>query len=119
VNYDWSLIADHFRAAQAAHPTDMIGSTRLTNTSQLGFALHTIDVVKLSEEHSQYDYWQTPAAWAGKSALILLDEGDQSREFVWLQQHFTTLTVVDEFPIVRFGVEVYSWRIFVGEGFKP
>lgn len=119
VNYGWATIADHFRAAEAANPTDMIGSTRLATTSQLGFALHTTDVVKLSIDHSQYDYWQHPESWAGRSALVLVDQGASAAELSWLQTHFTALTVVDHFPIVQLGHQIYQWRIFRGDGFKP
>ena len=119
VNYGWTTIAEHSRAAEAANPTDMIGSTRLATTSQLGFALHTADVVKLSIDHSQYDYWQHPENWAGKSALVLVDQGASPAELSWLQQHFATLDVVDQFEISALGHPIYRWRIFRAGGFKP
>jgi 4-amino-4-deoxy-L-arabinose transferase-like glycosyltransferase len=119
INYDWSLIADRVRAAQAAAPSDLVASTRYSTTSQLGFVLGTTEAVKLSDEHSQYDYWQNTGDYAGKSAIILADDPDGSPSLTYLQDHFTTLTLMDQITVTRFGRYLYAWRIFRGEGFKP
>ena len=119
INYGWSEIAGHVRLAEANNPTDMVGGTRYSTTSQLGFALGITDAVKLSAEHSQYDYWQAGLPLAGKSAIILADEADNSAVVQWLHAHFTTLTQIDSFDIVRFGKPIYNWRLFRGESFTP
>ena len=119
INYDWPLIADHVRAAQAATPADFVASTRYSTTSQLGFVLGTADAVKLSDEHSQYDYWQDLTSYAGKSAIILVDDPDGSPSLAYLAQHFGTLTQIDAITVSRFGRYLYGWRIFRGVSFKP
>jgi len=119
INYGWDEIAGHVRLAEASNPTDMIGATRYSTTSQLGFALGIADAVKLSPEHSQYDYWQANLPLAGKSAMILVDEADSSPVLDWLRTHFTTLSQVDSFDITRQGRRLYSWRLFRGDEFKP
>ena len=119
INYGWGEIAGHVQLAEAGNPTDMVGATRYSTTSQLGFALGISDAVKLSAEHSQYDYWQDGLPMAGKSAIILTDEGDGSGVINWLGGHFTNLTQVDSFDIVRFGKPIYHWRLFRGESFQP
>jgi hypothetical protein len=119
INYGWDEIAGHVRLAEAGNPTDMIGATRYSTTSQLGFALGIADAVKLSPEHSQYDYWQASLPLAGKSAMILVDEPDGSPEFAWLKAHFTGLAQVDSFDITRSGKKLYSWRLFRGDEFTP
>jgi 4-amino-4-deoxy-L-arabinose transferase-like glycosyltransferase len=116
-DYNWTAIGEHMRAAQEKTPADLIAATRYSTTAQLGFVLGTPDTVKLSPEHSQYDYWQNEAGYAGKSALILTDEPDGAPRIVWLQQHFATLTQVDSFDTVLLGRTLYTWRIFRGEGF--
>jgi hypothetical protein len=119
INYGWAEIADHIRAAEATKPVDLVAATRYSTTSQLGFALVTTAAVKLSPEHSQYDYWQNEADFVGKSALILTDEPDESAVIAFLRAHFTTLTQVDAFSISRFGIGLYSWRIWRGDGYIP
>jgi hypothetical protein len=119
INFGWSEIAGHVRLAEANTPTDMIAGTRYSTTSQLGFALGIADAVKLSPEHSQYDYWQANLPLAGKSAIILADEADGSAAVQWLRAHFATLTEIDSFDIVRFGKPIYHWRLFRGETLAP
>ena len=119
INYGWGEVAAHVEAAAAASPADLIAATRYSTTSQLGFALETSAVVKLSPEHSQYDYWQAEGALAGKSALILVDEPDTSPVIAYLTAHFATLSQVDAFPIIRGGQTIYDWRILRAEGFVP
>jgi len=123
-NYDWPVIGEHMRAAMARTPADLVGATRYSTTSQLGFVLGTTEVVKLSPEHSQYDYWQGDGRqYAGKSALILGDEPDGDADaglrLAWLQQHFASLSTIDEFTVERGGKQIYIWRIFRGEGYIP
>ena len=123
-DFGWTEIGDHMRAAIAKQPADLIAATRYSTTSQLGFALGTADAVKLSPEHSQYDFWQGDGhQFAGKSALILSDEPDGDAiagpRLDWLKAHFTTLTKVDEFDTVRMGHIIYTWRILRGEGYIP
>ena len=62
-------------------------------------------------------HWLVPLT--GKSALVLTDEPDGSAQIEWLKGHFTTLQQVDAFSITRYGVPLYSWRIFYGEGLTP
>jgi 4-amino-4-deoxy-L-arabinose transferase-like glycosyltransferase len=119
INFGWNEVAGHIRLAEANTPTDMVAATRYSTTSQLGFALGIADAVKLSPEHSQYDYWQAGLPLTGKSAIVLTDENDGSGVITWLHGHFTTLTQVDSFDIVRFGKPIYNWRLFRGEDFKP
>jgi hypothetical protein len=118
INFGWSEIAEHVRAAEAQQPTDLIASTRYSIASQLGFALGTTDVVKLSAEHSQYDFWQDERAFVGKSALILTDGGDIASAIDgWAKARFDKLTQIDDFSIVRFGRPIYHWVLFRGENF--
>lgn len=123
-NYDWTIVGEHMRAAMAKSPADLIAATRYSTTSQLGFVLGTTNVVKLSNEHSQYDYWQGDGTqYAGKSALILGDEPDGGADagprYEWLKAHFKTFATIDEFTVMRWGKPIYIWRIFRGEGFIP
>jgi 4-amino-4-deoxy-L-arabinose transferase-like glycosyltransferase len=119
INFGWDEIATHMRQAADAHAPDLFAGTRYSTTSQLGFALHITDAAKLSPEHSEYDFWQAHLPLTGKSALVLTDEPDGSAQIEWLKGHFTTLQQVDAFSITRYGVPLYSWRIFYGERLTP
>lgn len=119
INYDWRIIANRVRAATAEVPTDLVAATRYSTTSQLGFALGTTAAVKLSREHSQYDYWQEGMTFAGKSATILVDEADNSAVIRYLRKHFEKLDEVDRFSIRRMGRVIYRWRILRGENWIP
>ena len=119
INYGWSEVATHVRAAEATAPTDLVAATRYSTTSQLGFALGIGNAAKLSPEHSQYDYWQADAPLAGKSAMILVDENDDSPVMAFLREHFATLSEVDKFTVTRFGRDLYKWRLFRGEEWRP
>ena len=106
-------------AQRAAHPETLLAATRYSTTAQLGFALGTADVVKLSPEHSQWDYWQEGRDFTGTSALILADEPDGSPTIEFLRTHFETLDVVDSFTVDHLGKPLYDWRIFLGTGWTP
>jgi hypothetical protein len=119
INFDWDVVAKRVLAAESKAPTDLIGATRYSTTSQLGFKLGTTAVVKLSPEHSQYDYWPETMPLAGQSATILVDEGDQSGVIRYLRRHFETLDQVDSFSIRRMGRPIYRWRILRGDNWIP
>jgi hypothetical protein len=118
INYGWNQVVAHVEAAEAANPTDIVAATRYSTTSQLGFALGIRDAVKLSPEHSQYDFWQAELPLAGKSALVLVDEADGSPVLNWLHDHFATLEEVDAFAVTRYGRTIYDWRLFRGDGYR-
>jgi hypothetical protein len=120
INIDWTTVANHMRAAHAAHPDDLIAATRYSTTSQIGFALGTPDAVPIAVEPLlEYGYWFDPKTIAGQSALILTDEPDSSPVIRNIKAHFAAVTMVDAFDIARFGRTIYSWRIFRGETYTP
>jgi 4-amino-4-deoxy-L-arabinose transferase-like glycosyltransferase len=119
INYGWSEVADHLRAAEAVSPTDTIGSTRFSTTSQVGFALGIADPVRYLPDLSQYSIWQEGLPLAGKSALILVDDHDGDKLAAELSAHFATLAEFDRFNITRFGKPTYAWRIYRGDGYRP
>jgi hypothetical protein len=120
INYGWDEVRSHVLGAQKADPADLIGATRYSTTSQLGFALGLKNPVRfIPDEQSDYLYWTDPQKLAGKSGLILVDDHDGDEQEKQLRPLFATLTEVDRFPIIRFGRTIYAWRIYRGDGFKP
>ena len=119
VNYGWNDIVEHMRAAEARAPADLVGGTGYSNSAQLSVALNDLSVVDLSPIASEFSYWFDPEAWAGKSALVLVGENDRPDEVAYITQHFATFVPVDDFQITRFGHDIYRWRIFRGEGYRP
>jgi len=120
INIDWPTVRAHMQAQLQQHPGDVVAGTRYSTTSQLGFVLGRPDAVPIAiEPLLEYGYWFDPPSLAGKSALILTDEDDGSPVIQDLRQHFANLTMVDDFHIVRFGRDIYRWRIFRGEDYRP
>lgn len=119
LNYHWDVVADRMRAQAVAHPEALLAATRYSTTSQLGFALHTTDVVKVSPEHSQWDYWQAERDFSGNTILILADEPDRDATIAYLREHFAKLDIVDNFDIEQFGRPIYRWRILLGTDWLP
>jgi hypothetical protein len=118
VNYGWSEIAGHMRAAEAQYPGDRIAGLYLDPVSQLAFALGTTDVVDLRDEQSEFSFWQRGETFAGQSMLILLTAAEAAGQRDWLAAHFTRVTQLDDFAITRFGQPVAHWQILRGEGFR-
>lgn len=119
VNFGWDLVTARVEAQLAEHPGALLAGTRYSNATQLGFALKRPDVVALSFERDQFDYWFDPQAVIGRDFIILADDNDGGPEAAYLAERFKTLTEIETVPIVRFGTTVFNFRILLAEGFRP
>lgn len=114
-SYGWDEIVAHVAAAEAEHEPGFLASASYSLAAQLSIARGRDDVTSLSDRVDQYDLWFDPESHAGQSALILvsrvygLDSGAKAA--------FASLTEVDRFTITRFGHELLSYVLYLGEGY--
>ena len=120
INFGWTEIAQHMRAAGLARPGDLLAASGYPIAAPLSVALGE-DVADLSPLPSQYDYWAPRTSFAGRSALVLTGEGesDQAAELREIKSHFATFDQVEHFSITRLGRVVYTWRIYRGVNWTP
>lgn len=119
VNFGWDIVPARVKAQLAQHPGARLAGTRYSNATQVGFALQRPDVVALSFERDQFDYWFYPEAQMDKDFIILADDNDSAPEASYLAENFETVTELETIPVVRFGVTVFNFRILLGKGFRP
>ena len=87
--------------------------------SGMQLSLYSRDVIALSVERDQFDYWFYKEAQMEKDFLILADDNDTPEEAAYLAQAFERVTELETIPVVRFGVTVFNFRILLAEGFRP
>lgn len=115
-NFGWAELATEVRAARLAHPDSFLVTTRYNSASQLAFALQDPDVTTLRPEPDQFKYWFEPANSAGRTALVLAD-ADVGVDYA--QTRFDRITQLREITIVRHNLPILTYRLYLGEGFRP
>ncbi|HEY9012324.1 MAG TPA: glycosyltransferase family 39 protein, partial [Devosia sp.] len=115
-NFGWDELAAAVREEQAAHPGAFLAATRYTYAAQLGYQLATTDVTSFNTLTDQYDFWTDRAALTGRDALIVAD-GAWPMDFARTQ--FAETTLLSSVTITRFGHEVTSYEIWLGENYMP
>lgn len=113
-NFGWDELAAAVAEEQRAHPDAFLAGTRYTYAAQLGYQLRTSAVTSLNTLTDQYDFWTDRAALRGKDALIVAD-GAWPIDFARTQ--FETTTLLRTVTITRFGHDVTSYEIWLGEGY--
>lgn len=115
-NFGWDELAVAVREEQGAHPDAFLAGTRYTYAAQLGYQLLTTAVTSFNTLTDQYDFWTDRGALTGKDALIVAD-GAWPIHFA--RSQFATMTLLRTVTIHRFGQEVTSYEIWLGENYKP
>ncbi len=119
VNFGWETVAERVAAQLALHPDAELAGTRYSIASQIGFALRLGSITALSREQDQFDYWFDADARRGTDYLILADDNDDAAQRAYLEQHFDVLTTLETIPVRRFGVEIFSFHLLLGKGYRP
>lgn len=119
VNFGWDIIPARVEARLAEHPDARLAGTRYSIATQLGFALKRPDVVALSVELDQFDYWFEKEAQMGRNFIILADDNDIPEEAAYLAERFERVTELETIPVERLGVTVFHFRILLAEGYRP
>lgn len=118
VNFGWDIVPARIEARLAEHPGARLAGTRYSIATQLGFALRRPDVVALSVERDQFDYWFYKEAEMGRDFIILADDNDTPEETAYLAERFERVTELETIPVERFGVVVFNFRILLAEGYR-
>lgn len=116
-SYGWSPTAAAVKNAQADHPVGFIAAPDYTTASLLGFALEDRDVVSLSPNRDEFDYWFDPKAHAGQDAILFDDDWRPMSGAITSQ--FKTVTPIATLPVVVFGRQIDTHRIYLATGFTP
>lgn len=119
VNFGWDIVSARIEARMAEHPDALLAGTRYSIATQLGFALKRPDVVALSVERDQFDYWFHKEAQMERDFIVLADDNDVPQEAAYLAEHFERVTELEIVPVERFGVTVFNFRILLAEGYRP
>ena len=115
-NFGWDELAAAVKEEQEAHPDAFLAGTRYTYAAQLGYQLRTTAVTSFNTLTDQYDFWTDRPALAGRDALIVAD-GAWPIDFARTQ--FRAMTLLRTVTISRFGREVTSYEIWLGEDYAP
>lgn len=119
VNFGWDIVPARVEARLAEHPDALLAGTRYSIATQLGFALRRPDVVALSVERDQFDYWFGKEPLTGRDFIILADDNDTPDEAAYLADSFQRVTELETVPVIRFGVTVFNFRILFAQGYRP
>lgn len=117
--YGWDEIAAPIRSAVEQYQPDFIASSKWEGASVVGFALNDPDVVSISPRLSQYHFWFDKAAREarrGQNALVVVQSGQEKR---LIDPQFETLTLIEDFAIMRQGKQMTSYQLYWGEGYSP
>jgi 4-amino-4-deoxy-L-arabinose transferase-like glycosyltransferase len=116
-SYGWSATAAAVEAARADHAVGFIAAPDYTTASLLGFALRDRDVVSLSPNRDEYDYWFDPEAHTGQDAILFDDDWRPMSGAITAQ--FKSVTPIATLPVVVFGRQIDTHRIYLATGFTP
>lgn len=115
-NFGWPEVATRVLALERDHPVGFVATTRYSTAAQLGYAMHDVNVTALSDRPDEYDYWFVPAEHADQDALIIADSNNGIGA---VASHFASVTPLETDQFVRFGVTIYTAKIYLAQGFKP
>lgn len=112
-NFGWQEVAVAVREVQRTTGADLVAADSIAGAAQLGFAMGRRDVMPVNAQINQYRYWFEPADHLGESAVILSD----GRLDDHAAARFDDVTLIREIEIVRFGLVVDSYSLWLGREF--
>ncbi len=117
--FGWNEIAAPINAAVAQYNPDFIVSSKWESASVIGFALDDPNIMSINPRLSQFHYWfdkDAREARRGQNALVVVQAGMEKNV---VDPQFDKLTLIEDFPIVRWGRKMTSYQLYWGEGYKP
>jgi Dolichyl-phosphate-mannose-protein mannosyltransferase len=115
--YGWDEIAAKVAALKQSSGAEFVASTDYTIASELAFALHDPGATSLSARTEAFDFWATPEARRGQSAVILADGWRSLGDDIRAQ--FAEVREAGSVDAMRFGQVVDHYTLYVGRGFNP
>jgi 4-amino-4-deoxy-L-arabinose transferase-like glycosyltransferase len=116
-SYGWAPTAAAVEQAKREHAVGFIAAPDYTTASLLGFALKDRDVVSLSPNRDEYDYWFDAQAHAGQDAILFDDNWRPLPGAITAQ--FQSVTPIATLPVVVAGRQIDIHRIYLATGFTP
>jgi 4-amino-4-deoxy-L-arabinose transferase-like glycosyltransferase len=115
--YGWGPTAAAVEAARVTHKVGFVAAPDYTTASLLGFALKDRDVVSLSPNRDEYDYWFDPAAHAGEDAILFSDDWRPLRGDISGQ--FAQLTLLASLDVVIDGKLLDTHKLYLAMDYQP
>lgn len=114
--YGWQEAAAAYDEELAKAQPDFLAASHYMLASQLNLARKSVAVTALSQRLDQYDYWFDDAAHLGQTALIL-DDTHSPLELI-IADSFASVTELRRVQIVRQGVVINTYRIYLAAGYN-
>ena len=116
-SYGWDGVAPQVATLRDANGAQFIAATDYTLASALAFALRDKNVISLSSQMDEFDYWFDPAAHRGQTAIIVADHWRPLTPAT--SAEFQSIQLLAAVPIIRFGYRLGSESIYLGKNFDP
>jgi 4-amino-4-deoxy-L-arabinose transferase-like glycosyltransferase len=113
-NFGWPEVGVAVLKAERDHPDAFLAATMYNYAAQLSFQLHRLDVTAINPQRSQYDFWWNAVAHAGQDAIIVADAVNQ---IDLSSPRFASVTKLADVPVVRQGKQVWTFGIYLGQGY--
>ena len=88
MTWGFGELAAAVRAAEAAHPGALVGTSDYRSAASLAFALDRDDLLAIAQRRSQFDEWVDPGR-AGRDVVLVVE--DREPMTPWLAGHFTSV----------------------------
>lgn len=115
--YGWGPTAAAVASARAEHQVGFVAAPDYTTASLLGFAMRDRDVVSLSPNRDEYDYWFDPAAHVGQDAILFSDDWRPLRGDI--TSHFKQLLPLASLDVVVGGKRLDTHKLYLARGYDP
>ncbi len=102
--------------AKAETGADLIVTTDYLTAAMVSLQGERTDIVHIGQRRDMWDFWFDGAAHKGQSAVVLADEKFPVTETV--SDVFAKVTPIGEHVVVRFGVPIHRYRLYLAEGFS-
>ena len=115
--YGQDQVATAARQAKADRGADFYAIVRYTTASKFAFGLGTDkDIVTLTEQIDQFDFWRNPDDYAGKTAIVVLDRGTSEDAFA---RYFESYELIGPVHATRYGHPLFTYNLYLARGYKP
>ena len=109
-------VADAARAAKKKYGADFYATASYEGASKFAFGLGTDDdVLTFTDLIDQYDFWRDPNDYAGKSAIVVVEQGREKN----LERSFASREFIETVQPLRFGRPMVAYDLYLARGYKP
>ena len=109
-------LVDALDKAKAETGADLIVTTDYLTASMVSLEGRRTDIVHVGMRRDMWDFWFDGPAHEGQSAVVLADDKFPVTETV--AHVFEKVTPLGEHVVMRFGVPLHRYRLYLAEGFS-